>query len=796
MGNPRSASHIAVIGMAARFPGADDVQQYWQNLLAGVESIERPSGRTDERALSGQFVPAVAKLHGIEMFDAEYFRVPPAEAVIMDPQHRVLLEVAVTALEDAGYHSKHAEVVGVFAGCGENFYLRDFIAPNEEWDPVGTDQKILSANAKDFLAARLSFKLGLTGPSVTVQTACSTGLSAVALACSALAAGDCDIALAGGVSLLMPDVDGYTFTNGGILSADGHCRTFDSEASGTVPGSGVAMVVLRRDEDALASRDQRRAVIRGWAINNDGGTGAGFSAPSPSGQEAVIQAALSRAGLSSDRIDYVEAHGTATLIGDPVEFEALRRVFATTGREANSCVLGAVKPNIGHTDAAAGVAGLIKAVLAVESGEIPGTLHYRSPNVGIDLDSTPFRINPQTAPWPSSPVPRAAGVSSFGLGGNNAHVVVEQAAAIPASVAVRPVQVVTLSARTEGELQELRTRLAHWARAQSSLSKADLADAAFTLAVGRPQFEYRWAGCTTDAEDMVRQLCYPSEPFNPTRRWSAGIVGSPDEVAEMGKRQWLDEPLFRAAFERLEQSDDPGSMRPIHLAALSGLATLSVLEHLGLSFGRIDAPAWASPVLDWRQAGADLDTLGDALRACVDHGDLAVTSEGAGRLLIGKDFAVPAVVTYAWLRGARIEWSRYYGVERRGRVGLPTYPFARRRFWLSRPDRSHTSAPVADRTRIDSLNGATDVLAIVKSVWGGVLGIDEVDPHAHFVDDLAGDSVYAVDIGAELSETFHVELPVDLPFIAPTAVEAAQYIEAVLRDNLSGEARPASSASR
>ena len=325
---PNHAPPIAVIGMAARFAGADNVEQYWTNLVEGVESTSRHAsdGVVPESGGSGRFVRSVAKVDNIESFDADYFRIQPTEAVIMDPQQRVLLEVAAEALDDAGYAGEHDSVVGVFVGSGENHYFREYVAPAEARAGRAGDVRITLANEKDFLAPRLAFKLGLSGPAITVQTGCATALSAVALACSALAAGDCDIALAGGVSLLMPDVDGYTYTEGGILSADGRCRAFDAGASGTIPGSGAGIVVLRRESDALADRDHRRAVIRGWALNNDGGSRGGFTVPNIDGQEAVIRAALARADIKPDQVGYVETHGTGTAIGDPIEFEALRRV--------------------------------------------------------------------------------------------------------------------------------------------------------------------------------------------------------------------------------------------------------------------------------------------------------------------------------------------------------------------------------------------------------------------------------------------------------------------------------------
>ena len=795
---------IAVIGMAARFPGADDIEQYWTNLVEAVESIDRAPENAelpDPQAGRERFVRAVGKVSKVDLFDAEFFRIPPAEAALIDPQQRVLLEVAVAALQDAGYHGVHDEVVGVFVGCGENYYLRDFVMPNEHQasqEPDGfhtfangTDTRILSANEKDFLAARIAFKLGLNGPSITVQATCATSLSAVALACSALAAGDCDIALAGGVSLLMPDMDGYAYSPGGIFSSDGHCRSFDAQASGTVPGSGAALVVLRRDDDATTTRDRKRAVIRGWAVNNDGGSRAGFTAPSASGQQAVIKAALTRAGIAPDSVGYIETHGTATPIGDPVEFEALRRVFATGTRGDRPCVLGAVKTNIGHADAAAGVAGLIKAVLAVERGTIPATLHFRSPNTEIDLPGSPFSVNSATMDWPGS-APRIAGVSAFGLGGNNAHVVVQEPEPVPAGESTRRCQVIGLSGRTEAELLQMRSALADRMQRQPLLSAADLADVAFTLTVGRPSFEYRWATCVSDTSALVAQLNAPADPARPVLRWSLSIHGTYEQQAAMGRRLLAEEPLFRAALADLTGKAELDHLPVLQAAAVSAVCAAHLLKRLGMRFGRIDAPRWMEPVADWLSSSCDPLTLGQALDACTAHHDVGVVREGTGRLHVGPEFDVAAVVAQAWAHGTSIDWRQYFAEESRGRIPLPTYPFNRRRYWLPRVTRQ-LPGPRQDADVPAATAGAGDVFGTIESVWRTVLGLDAVDRDAHFIDDLAGDSMYAVEIGARLNEIFQFDLPIDLPFIAPTVAASAQYVVEVIAGRPTGDRTQAQS---
>ncbi|MEO6461620.1 MAG: polyketide synthase, partial [Candidatus Eisenbacteria bacterium] len=365
---------IAVVGLAGRFPGAGDVDQLWDNLERGVESIAffRPeellaSGVDPALVADPHYVPAAAILDDVEGFDAAFFGIGPREAEVMDPQHRLVLETAWTALERAAIEPRtFAGRVAMFAGASLNQYLlENLLSQPERLARVGPYQAAIG-NDKDFLATRVSYRLGLTGPSLSVQTACSTSLVAVAMACQSLANGESDVALAGGVTVRVPQRAGYLYQPEGILSPDGHCRPFDAEARGTVPGSGVGLVVLRRIEDALADGHHVHAVIRGWALNNDGARKVGYTAPSVEGQSEVIAEALALSGLEPEEIDYVEAHGTGTRLGDPIELAALAQVFRRGGARHRPCLVGSLKGNLGHLDAAAGVTGLVKTVLALE----------------------------------------------------------------------------------------------------------------------------------------------------------------------------------------------------------------------------------------------------------------------------------------------------------------------------------------------------------------------------------------------------------------------------------------------
>ena len=503
---------VAVIGMAGRFPGADDLSALWRDLRAGREAITSFSREQLEAAGAPaaelddpNFVPRRAFLEGAEQFDAAFFDVNPREAEILDPQQRLFLETVWHALEDAACDpSTTDDRIGLFGGVSMSTYLLQNLLPNRELlARVGSFQAML-ANDKDYLTTRVSYKLGLKGPSVLVQTACSTSLVATHLACQSLINGECEVALAGGVSVTFPQHRGYVYQEGAILSPDGHCRPFDHKAQGTVNGDGVGVVVLKRLEDALADGDRIRAVIRGSAINNDGSDKVGFTAPSVAGQTTVIGNAQVMAEVEADTLGYVEGHGTATPIGDPIELEALDEAFRVTTDRKGFCALGSIKGNLGHLDAAAGVAALSKTVLALEHAEIPPTVHFEAPQPESVLADSAFVVSSELRPWPVGETPRRAAVSSFGLGGTNAHVVLEEAPASDADPEVADeAHLLVLSARTPSALEAARQRLADHLEANSQDA---LADVAYTTQRGRRAFEHRHAVVCRDRSEAVATL--------------------------------------------------------------------------------------------------------------------------------------------------------------------------------------------------------------------------------------------------------------------------------------------------
>ncbi|HVG06172.1 MAG TPA: amino acid adenylation domain-containing protein [Thermoanaerobaculia bacterium] len=558
---PRTHDRIAVVGMAGRFPGARDLDELWRNLRGGVESIRFfgdeelfAAGIHPDLLADPAYVKARGVLEGSDLFDAGLFDLVPREAQILDPQQRLFLEQAWQALEHAGYGGERWRgEVGVFAGASENTYVHQILANPSLLAAVGR-YSVSLANNPDYLSTRVSYKLNLQGPGLSVQTACSTSLVAVHLACRALLQGECGLAVAGGVSVRVPEQAGYLHEEGGIASPDGHTRSFDARAAGTVRSSGVGAVVLKRLEDALADGDTVHAVILGSAVNNDGGCKVGFTAPAVEGQARVIRKAHLAAGIDPETIGYVEAHGTGTAMGDPVEIAGLTEAFRAGGaRKTGFCAIGTVKSNIGHTDAAAGIAGLLKTVLTLKSGEIPPSLHYESPNPAIDFASSPFYVASELAGWESDG-PRRAGVSSFGIGGTNAHLVLEEAPpAAPAMGLARPVQLLVLSAVTPAALEAATANLAE---RLDTLPDEDLADAAWTLQAGRKPLRCRRAVVCRSRQEAA-ELLRTGDPA----RVLAGIVPAaplsvaflfPGQGAQhpgMAEELYAEEPAFREALD-------------------------------------------------------------------------------------------------------------------------------------------------------------------------------------------------------------------------------------------------------
>ncbi|WPB55474.1 polyketide synthase [Xylophilus sp. GOD-11R] len=558
---------VALVAMAGRFPGAADVEQFWANLLAGRDTVsffddaELDPGVAPELRADPAYVRARGVLGNVEDFDPAFFGMSPREAQLMDPQQRVFLEICWEALERAGYVPDQAPGrVGVFGGMHNASYFRHHVQSRPDLVGAVGEFQVMLANEKDYLATRTAHRLNLTGPALSINTACSTSAVAIAQAFHALRGGQCDLALAGGVSITCPPRSGYLYQEGSMLSPDGHTRSFDAAAQGTVFSDGAAVVLMKRLSDAQADGDTVYAVIRSAAVNNDGGAKASFTAPSIDGQAAVIRAALQSAGIDPRSIGYVEAHGTATPMGDPVEIEALRSAWqdqgATTGGELGAdigyCTIGSLKSNVGHLVTAAGAAGVIKAALSLHEGVIAPTAHFTQPNPAIDFGRTPFRVSAELQPWPRSREPRRAAVSSFGVGGTNAHLILEEAPrALPADRADGP-QLLVLSARSEAALSTTLQNLATHLERHDGLA---LADVAHTLYTGRKTQPYRCALVAADRAEAIATLRNADAAERATGTAPAGVPqpvlvfpGQGAQYTLMGENLYVTEPTFRAAF--------------------------------------------------------------------------------------------------------------------------------------------------------------------------------------------------------------------------------------------------------
>ncbi len=564
----RTGLEVAVIGMAGRFPGANNCREFWENLKNGVESITffsgeelKESGETAEVTGNNQYVPANSFIEGFEYFDADFFDYPHREAAIINPQLRLFLECSWEALEDAGYDPETYDgLIGVYAGASSSFSWEGLSLLTGKSGEIGSFSAEFLTN-KDLLCSNLSYKLDLKGPSFITQSACSTSLVAIHLACRAILLGECHMALAGGVSVREDPKHGYMYIEGMILSPDGHCRTFDEKAKGTVGGNGVGVVLLKRLKSATADGDHIYALVSGSAINNDGRQKVGFTAPSVEGQAYVIRTAIAMARVKPESISYVEAHGTGTELGDPIEIEALNLAFqppeGSSSYNKQYCAIGSVKTNVGHLDTAAGVTGFIKTALALKNRLIPPSLHFETPNPKIDFSNSPFYVNTQLTGWKNEKYPRRAGVNSFGIGGTNAHVVLEEApveALHPAPDAGKDMKprLIILSARSRSSLEKAAGNLAAHCRDNPDLHIGDMA---YTLQLGRKAHQFRQMMVVNSVKEITQVLTDPQPPNLRTSfvKGKNKVVfmfsGQGSQYVNMGLELYQTEPTFRAEID-------------------------------------------------------------------------------------------------------------------------------------------------------------------------------------------------------------------------------------------------------
>lgn len=687
------AEPIAIIGMACRVPGATDTERFWDNLVNGVESIRRFTveeqieiGVNRRAAEDPNFVAAAPVLDDYDSLDAALFRMTPREAEIKDPQQRLFLELSHSALEDAGYDpARYPGEIGVYGGVGADEYQWKNIHRNPPAQRAAGSLSIATSNHSDYLATYVSYKLNLRGPSLTVHTACSTSLVAVHLACESLRNGECEMALSGAASIEMPHGAGYLYSEGSILSPDGHCRAFDAASAGTIWGSGGGVVVLKRLADALQDGDSIRAVIRGNAINNDGADKVGFSAPSVEGQAAVVAQALGVGGVAPETVTYVEAHGTGTALGDPIEVAALTSVFAQGSAETGWCALGSLKTNIGHLGPAAGVAALVKVVLSLEHGVIPPSLHFDQPHPQIDFAASPFYVNDSLSSWPTDRGPRRAGLSSFGIGGTNAHLVLEEApqhmVAPPDAQPTGP-QILQVSARTELARDAMVERLRARLEADPELS---LADVAATLRHGRAAHPLRAAVVANDAADAAaawtdKRRRKEGKATDPAPQVAMLFSGQGAQFAGMGAALYATESAYRAAVDECAEivaAETGRDLRPLlHAGPSEAEAANADLARTEFTQPALFTVEYALAAL-WRSWGvvpqamighsigefvaatlAGVFSLQDALRLVVARGALMQSMPAGSMLAVQSDAEdlrgkLPPEITLATVNGPR-----------------------------------------------------------------------------------------------------------------------------------------------
>ena len=786
-----AAEPVAIIAMAGRFPGADEVEAFWENLCAGRESItffgadDLDPGVPDALRDDPAYVAARGVIDGVENFDAAFFGITPREAELMDPQQRIFLELCWSCLERGGYvPDAHTEPVGIFAGMHNATYFQRHISTRPDLvDKLGAFQVMLG-NEKDYLTTRVAHKLNLTGPAISINTACSTSLVAIAQAFDALRAGHCAMALAGGVSITCPPRSGYVSQEGSMLSPDGHTRSFDAEAQGTVFSDGAAVVLLKKLSDALRDGDPVYAVIRGAAVNNDGGIKASFTAPSSAGQAAVIAMALDRAGVDARSISYVEAHGTATPLGDPIEIEGLTRAFRQSTDELGFCAIGSLKSNVGHLVMAAGAAGVIKTALALSERQLPPSLHLHATNPKIDFAHSPFVVNDTLRPWPSDGQPLRAGVSSFGVGGTNAHVVLEEAPVRAPSDQASGPQLLLLSARTANALGHAAERLGEHLAVESD---SNLADVAHTLIVGRKAFTQRCHVVASSHEEAVAQL-RAAPAMRAVLQPSPGIVflfpGQGSQYAGMGRELHASEPVFRAAIDECAEqlrdelgfdlrerlfADDADALRATALTQPAIFAIEYAMARLWMSVGIQPVAMIGHSVGEFVAAViAGVMSLADGARLVARRGRLMQAQPAGAMLSVRLDAAqlkarLPAALSLAAENApnACVVSGETAAIEA-FQISLEASGIASRLLHTSHAFHSSMMDPLlsAFRNEVSGTPLQSPGIAIISTLSGTTLSDDEATSPDYWTRHLRGTVRFSTALQQLLGETQHAFLEI------------------------------------
>ena len=839
---------IAIIGYAGRFPGAANVREFWRNLCAGKEAVSPLSdarlievGVSEKLIQNPNYVKAESALSDYDCFDAAFFGYGAREALLMDPQQRIFLESCWEALEDAGYDCDRLEgPTGVYAGAGTSNYSFEYLYKNRDELGYAGGFELGVGNALSSLTARVSHKLNLSGPSIAVQTACSTSLVAVHLAVQSLLSRECDFALAGAVFLNFPAHKGYVYEVDGILSPDGHCRTFDHRAQGTIFGSGVGVVVLKRLRDAIADGDSIRAVIKGTAVNNDGAMKAGFTAPNQQAQAAVVAEALAAAGVDAASISYVEAHGTATALGDPIEIAGLKKVFGR-GAGPETCAIGSVKTNIGHLDAAAGMAGLIKTVLAIEHQTLPPSINFELLNPNIDLDHSPFFINTTLRDWTTNGTPLRAGVSSFGLGGTNSHVILEQSPVTTSPDETREWVLIPLAAKSRNALETSAKQVATFLD-ENPLPYL-LHDLGYAYQVGRKQWEYRRFAVGRNAGEASQLLRLPDRTDAVVARDVVFILPDRADCLELAVVIYNQELAFREHVRGCVSAWESYSPNkcPVDFSAIAQPLTEDNNDIVLFFFEY----AIAKTLIEWGITPKLIigegvgQIVGDSLRGSITLSDAFAlltkhkrssemappgSPNGYGASSFAKTLATqkgtaqiaveigcstdtnvseqPAsrrdqvislscsdierghihyVLGKLWSSGAKVDWPAYASRYRHQRISAPTHPFEKKRHWVDQVLTAAARGKSADKTPSVSptlsIVSSGKVEEQVKELFQKLLAVDEVGFEDSFTD-LGGDSLLATQLTSRLRDTFDIVIPLREILAAPTISGIVSLIKA------------------
>jgi acyl transferase domain-containing protein len=772
------AHELAIIGLDCRFPGSKDVEEYWDNLKNGVDCVSIPDTATltargvdPDYVRSPNFVGAAYEIADIDKFDAAFFGITTLQAMVMSPQHRLLLESAWGACEHAGYNpAGFKDDVGVFVGSDDNTYYLG-LQNNPRVAQIGAQRLVTQGNYLAYLPAWISYKLNLHGPSLGIHAGCSSSLAAVHLACNSLLLGECKVAIAGAVAARVPQRGFYHYEAGGIESADGRCRPFDAAGTGTVYGNGVGTVVIKRLADALAERDTVHAIIKGSALNNDGSGKLSFAAPNAESWAAVITEALINSGVRPESIGYLEAHGTGTPTGDAIEIEALTKAFRQSTNRKGFCAVGSVKANIGHLEAAAGIAGLIKVICILENGLIPPAVHFCTPNERIDFANSPFLVSREPRRWPASGMPRRAAINSFGIGGGNAHLILEEAPAVaPSPVTEEASHILFISARSAAALETAVSNLLEYLQRNPTVR---IEDVAYTLALGRESFAHRYVvGCRSTAEAIAAlEVAQPS--LGPAPPDDAVFV-----LAEPTARTLdLCRDLY-AAYPGLKHTIDSCTDR---IRSRQGIevdfrnvffvqyALTTLLMSMGVKPAAIIAKGrWmtAAEVTDpdcWVLLGEmpDSSTLQAQLRRQGRH----LVEVGLDDAVSSGDRSSPMrvrqiILAHLWQHGIEIRKEQIYPGAVGRRIPLPTYPFERKAYWIDR-ERMEPSVVQAEGEDLPATERS------LTEICRELLSIPTIDPRESLFD-LGASSLQITQLKTRIREYLGVDLPLQTMFDHPS----------------------------